>query len=75
MPGHFPRITSRGASPEPHDHMIERRAMTSERIDQPAKADLAHQTSFQLAPWGRPLAITTAIVFCISSVSPLSRAS
>lgn len=71
MPRHFPRITSRGASQEPRDHLIERRAMTSEPINQPAKTDLAHQTSFQLAPWGRPLAITTAIVFCISSEFPV----
>jgi hypothetical protein len=46
--------------------------MTSEPINQPAKTDLARQTSFQLAPWGRPLAITTAIVFCISSVFPVA---
>jgi hypothetical protein len=45
--------------------------MTSEPIDQPAETDLAHQTSFQMAPWGRPLAITTAIVFSISSVFPV----
>ena len=45
--------------------------MTSEPINQPARTDLAQQTSFQLAPWGRPLAITTAIVFCISSVFPV----
>jgi hypothetical protein len=45
--------------------------MTSEPIDLPARTNLAHQTSFQLARWGRPLAITTAIVFCISSVFPV----
>jgi hypothetical protein len=50
---------------------MERRAMTSEPIDQPTGTNLAHQTSFQLARWGRPLAITTAIVFCISSVFPV----
>ena len=71
MPRHFPRITLRGASKEPHDHLIERRAMTSDPINQPARTDLAHQTRVQLAPWGRPLAITTAIVFYISSVFPV----
>jgi hypothetical protein len=50
---------------------MERRDMTSEPIDQPARTDLAHQTSVQPARWGRPLAITTAIVFFISSVFPV----
>ena len=71
MPRHFSRITLRGASKEPQDHLIERRAMTGDPINQPARTDLAHQTSVQPAPWGRPLAITTAIVFCISSVFPV----
>ena len=71
MPRHFPRITLRGASKEPHDHLTERRAMTSDPINQPARTDLAHQTSVQPARWGRRLAITTAIVFCISSVFPV----
>jgi VIT1/CCC1 family predicted Fe2+/Mn2+ transporter len=45
--------------------------MTSEQLNQPAKTDLARQTGAPLARWGRPLAITTAIVFCISSVFPV----
>jgi hypothetical protein len=45
--------------------------MRSVPITQPAKTDLAHQTRFRLAPWDSPLAITTAIVFCISSVFPI----
>jgi hypothetical protein len=45
--------------------------MTREPIKQPAHIDLAHQTGSQMTSWGRPLAITTAIVFCISSVFPI----
>jgi hypothetical protein len=45
--------------------------MTSEPINQPARNDLVLPTSALLARWGRPLAITTAIVFCISSVFPV----
>jgi hypothetical protein len=45
--------------------------MTSEQLNQPAKTDLTCQTSAPLARWGRPLAITSAIVFCISSAFPV----
>jgi VIT1/CCC1 family predicted Fe2+/Mn2+ transporter len=45
--------------------------MMSEQLNQPAKTDLARQTSAPRARWGRPLAITTAIVFCISSAFPV----
>ena len=45
--------------------------MTSEQINQPAKTDLARRSTAPLARWGRPLAITTAIVFCISSAFPV----
>jgi hypothetical protein len=45
--------------------------MTSEQLDQPARTELTRQTSPPLARWGRPLAITTAVVFCISSVFPV----
>ena len=45
---------------------------TSEQISQPAKTELARQPiSSPLTRWGRPLAIATAIVFCISSVFPI----
>ena len=56
---------------EPHDHLIERRAMTSEQLNQPATTDLARHTSAPLPHWSRPLAIATAIVFCISSAFPV----
>ena len=45
--------------------------MTSEQLNQPATTDLARHTSAPLAHWSRPLAIATAIVFCISSVFPV----
>jgi VIT1/CCC1 family predicted Fe2+/Mn2+ transporter len=51
--------------------LIERRAMPSEQINQPAEPDRARQTVAPLARWGRPLAIATAVVFCISSAFPL----
>jgi hypothetical protein len=44
--------------------------MASEQINQPASTELAHHTPVHLARFGRPLAIATAIVFCISSVFP-----
>ena len=56
---------------EPRHHLIERRAMASEQLNQPATTDLAGHTSAPLAHWNRPLAIVTAIVFCISSVFPV----
>jgi VIT1/CCC1 family predicted Fe2+/Mn2+ transporter len=56
---------------EPHNHLIERRAMTSEQLNQPATTDLARHTSAPLPHWSRPLAIATAIVFCISSAFPV----
>jgi VIT1/CCC1 family predicted Fe2+/Mn2+ transporter len=64
-------MSLRGALQEPHDYLIERRAMTSEQFNQPTKTDLARQTSAPRARWGRPLAIMTAIVFCISSAFPV----
>jgi hypothetical protein len=45
--------------------------MASEQINQPAPTDLTRQNSVPLARWGRPLAIATAAVFCISSVFPV----
>jgi hypothetical protein len=45
--------------------------MASEQLNQPATTDLARHTSTPLAHWSRPLAIATAIVFCISSVFPV----
>jgi VIT1/CCC1 family predicted Fe2+/Mn2+ transporter len=51
--------------------VIERRTMTSEQINQPAKIDLARQATAPLVRWGRPLAMTTAIVFCVSSAFPV----
>jgi hypothetical protein len=56
---------------EPHNHLIERRAMTSEEPDQPGTIALARRTRAPLAHWSRPLAIATAIVFCVSSVFPV----
>ena len=45
--------------------------MRSQQINQLAKTDEARQTSAPLARWSRPLAIATAIVFCISSAFPV----
>ena len=45
--------------------------MASEQLNQLATTDLARHTSAPLAHWSRPLAIATAIVFCISSVFPV----
>ena len=45
--------------------------MTTEQINQLASIDSARATNLQLAPWGRPLAITTAIVFCVSLAFPV----
>jgi hypothetical protein len=45
--------------------------MASEQLNRPATNDLARHTSAPLADWLRPLAISTAIVFCISAVFPV----
>jgi hypothetical protein len=45
--------------------------MASEQRNKPATTDLARHTSLPLAHRSRPPAITTAIVFCISSVFPV----
>ena len=45
--------------------------MASEQLNKPATTDLVRHTSAPLAQWRRPLAIATAIVFCISSVFPV----
>ena len=45
--------------------------MANEQIDQPAPTDLSRQRRAALARWGRPLAIATAVVFCISSAFPV----
>ena len=45
--------------------------MTSEQLNQRATTDLARHTSAPLPHWSRPLAIATAIVFCISSAFPV----
>jgi hypothetical protein len=45
--------------------------MTTERLNQPASTHLAGHPSAALPHWSRPLAIATAIVFCISSVFPV----
>ena len=56
---------------EPQNRLIERRAMTNEQLNQPATTDLARRTGAPLPHWSRPLAIATAIVFCVSSVFPV----
>jgi len=48
--------------------------MASEQINQTDKAELAGRRSARLERWGRPLAITTAIVFCISLAFPVGAA-
>jgi hypothetical protein len=45
--------------------------MTSEQLNQPATIALAGHTNAPLADWRRPLAIATAIVYCVSSVFPV----
>ena len=54
-----------------HNHLIERRVVTTEQLNQPATTGHPSHTSAPLAHWSRPLAIATAIVFCISSVFPV----
>jgi VIT1/CCC1 family predicted Fe2+/Mn2+ transporter len=39
-------------------------------MNEQAKPELAPQSMATLARWGRPLAVTTAIVFCISAAFP-----
>jgi hypothetical protein len=45
--------------------------MASEQINQRANPACAPPSMAPLARWGRPLAIATAIVFCISSAFPV----
>jgi hypothetical protein len=56
---------------EPENRLIERRAMTNAQLNQPATTNLARRTGEPLPHWNRPLAIATAIVFCVSSVFPV----
>jgi VIT1/CCC1 family predicted Fe2+/Mn2+ transporter len=71
MARHFRRITLRRASQAPRDHRIERRAMTIEQLSEPATSNQGRQAGAPPARWGRPLAVTTAIVFCVSSAFPV----
>jgi len=45
--------------------------MASQQINHLAKTDATRQTGAPQARWSRPLAIATAIVFCISSAFPV----
>jgi VIT1/CCC1 family predicted Fe2+/Mn2+ transporter len=45
--------------------------MSSEQPNQPVNPGFASPTRAALTRWGRPLAIATAVVFCISSAFPV----
>jgi hypothetical protein len=65
----FSRITLQGKSSN-HDHLSNGPAMPGEPTNQPASLGAIPHTATPLARWGRPLAVATAIVFCISSAFP-----
>jgi hypothetical protein len=63
-----PRITMKGKGDR--NGSIEGRLMGTEQIPR-LDSDSATHAAEPLAWWGRPLAVVTAIVFCISSTFPV----
>jgi hypothetical protein len=50
---------------------MERQAMTSQQINPSPGPQIADSTASLPSSWGRLLAITTAVVFCISALFPV----